>query len=251
MNSIKYILNKVLLLGLSALMLTACRQEEGKVLTQKKMAAVLTDVYLTEAMLQNVDKKKKTDWSRGLSDVFFQDLAYRRILDKHQISEEDFYNSVAHYSQQYKVYAKIYAQVELNMQAIREEVDERDKLEAKLRELAQKQAALIEALDTASYINWFEIWATDSVVLSDTPGLQTDSVVLSDTLMLQTVSMPLSPLNNSTFTKTFWPKPFARDGSEWTVVDFIPEIKSGKASPGNKSTYIVDLEKHKIREVEN
>ena len=210
MNSIKDILTKVLLLGLSVLVLTACRQEEGKVLSQKKMAAVLTDIYLTEAVLQNVDRKKKTEWSRGLEDVFFQDLAYGRVLEKHRITEEVFYNSVAHYSQQYKVYAKIYEQVELNLQAIRDEVDRRDKLETKLRELAQQQAALVEALDTASYIKWFEIWALDTIVLSDTLGLQADSVVLSDTLGLQTDSavlldtlvsqtgdVLLSPLNDS------------------------------------------------------
>lgn len=232
MNSIKDILTKVLLLGLSVLVLTACRQEEGKILSQKKMAAVLTDIYLTEAVLQNVDRKKKTEWSRGLEDVFFQDLAYGRVLEKHRINEEVFYNSVAHYSQQYKVYAKIYEQVELNLQAIRDEVDRRDKLETKLRELAQQQADLIEALDTASYIKWFEIWALDTIVLSDTLGLQadtvvlsdtlglqadpmvlsdtlglqTDPVVLSDTLVSQTGDVLLSPLNDSIlYTISFWP----------------------------------------------
>lgn len=264
MNSIKDILTKVLLLGLSALVLTACRQEEGKVLSQKKMAAVLTDIYLTEAVLQNVDRKKKTEWSRGLEDVFFQDLAYGRVLEKHRINEEVFYNSVAHYSQQYKVYAKIYEQVELNLQAIRDEVDRRDKLETKLRELAQQQADLIEALDTASYIRWFEIWAldtvvlsdtlglqADTVVLSDTLGLQTDSVVLSDTLVSQTGDVLLSPLNDSIlYIISFWPKPVVRDRNEWTMADFTPGMESGKVLREDRNPVTVDL-KRTIREVKN
>ncbi|MDI9544666.1 MAG: DUF4296 domain-containing protein, partial [Bacteroidota bacterium] len=264
MNSIKDILTKVLLLGLSVLVLTACRQEEGKVLSQKKMAAVLTDIYLTEAVLQNVDRKKKTEWSRGLEDVFFQDLAYGRVLEKHRITEEVFYNSVAHYSQQYKVYAKIYEQVELNLQAIRDEVDRRDKLETKLRELAQQQAALVEALDTASYIKWFEIWALDTIVLSDTLGLQADSVVLSDTLGLQTDSavlldtlvsqtgdVLLSPLNDSIlYTISFWPKPVVRDRNEWTMADFTPGMESGKVLREDRNPVTVDL-KRTIREVKN
>ena len=277
MNSIKDILTKVLLLGLSVLVLTACRQEEGKVLSQKKMAAVLTDIYLTEAVLQNVDRKKKTEWSRGLEDVFFQDLAYGRVLEKHRINEEVFYNSVAHYSQQYKVYAKIYEQVELNLQAIRDEVDRRDKLETKLRELAQQQADLIEALDTASYIKWFEIWALDTIVLSDTLGLQadtvvlsdtlglqadpmvlsdtlglqTDPVVLSDTLVSQTGDVLLSPLNDSIlYTISFWPKPVVRDRNEWTMADFTPGMESGKVLREDRNPVTVDL-KRTIREVKN
>jgi hypothetical protein len=277
MNSIKDILTKVLLLGLSVLVLTACRQEEGKVLSQKKMAAVLTDIYLTEAVLQNVDRKKKTEWSRGLEDVFFQDLAYGRVLEKHRINEEVFYNSVAHYSQQYKVYAKIYEQVELNLQAIRDEVDRRDKLETKLRELAQQQADLIEALDTASYIRWFEIWALDTIVLSDTLGLQadtvvlsdtlglqadpvilsdtlglqTDSVVLSDTLVSQTGDVLLSPLNDSIlYIISFWPKPVVRDRNEWTMADFTPGMESEKVLREERDPVTVDL-KRTIREVKN
>jgi hypothetical protein len=277
MNSIKDILTKVLLLGLSVLVLTACRQEEGKILSQKKMAAVLTDIYLTEAVLQNVDRKKKTEWSRGLEDVFFQDLAYGRVLEKHRINEEVFYNSVAHYSQQYKVYAKIYEQVELNLQAIRDEVDRRDKLETKLRELAQQQADLIEALDTASYIKWFEIWALDTIVLSDTLGLQadtvvlsdtlglqadpmvlsdtlglqTDPVVLSDTLVSQTGDVLLSPLNDSIlYTISFWPKPVVRDRNEWTMADFTPGMESGKVLREDRNPVTVDL-KRTIREVKN
>ena len=277
MNSIKDILTKVLLIGLSALVLTACRQEEGKILSQKKMAAVLTDIYLTEAVLQNVDRKKKTEWSRGLEDVFFQDLAYGRVLEKHRITEEVFYNSVAHYSQQYKVYAKIYEQVELNLQAIRDEVDRRDKLETKLRELAQQQAALVEALDTASYIKWFEIWALDTIVLSDTLGLQadtvvlsdtlglqadpmvlsdtlglqTDPVVLSDTLVSQTGDVLLSPLNDSIlYTISFWPKPVVRDRNEWTMADFTPGMESEKVLREDRNPVTVDL-KRTIREVKN
>ncbi|MGI5833531.1 MAG: DUF4296 domain-containing protein [Bacteroidales bacterium] len=277
MNSIKDILTKVLLLGLSVLVLTACRQEEGKILSQKKMAAVLTDIYLTEAVLQNVDRKKKTEWSRGLEDVFFQDLAYGRVLEKHRINEEVFYNSVAHYSQQYKVYAKIYEQVELNLQAIRDEVDRRDKLETKLRELAQQQADLIEALDTASYIKWFEIWALDTIVLSDTLGLQadtvvlsdtlglqadpmvlsdtlglqTDPVVLSDTLVSQTGDVLLSPLNDSIlYTISFWPKPVVRDRNEWTMADFTPGMESEKVLREDRNPVTVDL-KRTIREVKN
>ncbi|HOQ58182.1 MAG TPA: DUF4296 domain-containing protein [Bacteroidales bacterium] len=275
MNGIKDILNKVLLLGMSVLMLTACRQEERKVLSQKKMAAVLTDIYLTEAVLQNVDRKKKTEWSRGLEDVFFQDLAYGRVLEKHRITEDVFYNSVAHYSQQYKVYAKIYEQVEFNLQAIRDEVDRRDKLETQLRELAQQQAALIEALDTASYIAWFEIWAidtlvlsdvlglqadsvvlsdtsvlqADSVVFSDTLGMQTDSVVLLETLVSQTGDVLLSPLNDSiVYTISFWPKPLVRDSIEWTMVDFMPFMESGRLFREGKNSVTINL-KRTIKEV--
>lgn len=230
MKKFRIILFKVLLFALLPPVLTACGQKEGKVLSQKKMAAVLTDVYLTEALLQNVDKKKKTDWSRGLEDNFFQDLAYRRILEKHHISEEVFYNSVAHYSQQYKVYAKIYAQVELNMKALQEEMNEREKLQTQLREQAQKQAQLIAVLDTASYSKWFKIWSIDSVSVPD-------SVYMPDSVVSGTDSLYLLPLTDfKRYEITYWLRSYSSDSCEWTVVEFKqPAINEQPEPPGTKA----------------
>jgi hypothetical protein len=262
MKSFKIILIKVLLFALLPLMLGACEQKEGKVLSQKKMAAVLTDVYLTEAILQNVDKKKKTDWSQELRDDFFQDLAYRRILEKHRISEKDFYTSVAHYSQQYKVYAKIYQQVELNLKALQDEVNEREKLQTQLRELAREQARLIAALDTSSYIKWFEIWVIDSVSMTDSRaiGAESDSLAIeseseslaigaeSDSLVLKADSLQTLPfMDFKKYETSFWPKSLVQDTCNWTVVEFKPIIKNEQPElPGTKAVFREGLKKEFI-----
>lgn len=271
MKSFKIILIKVLLFALLPLMLGACEQNEGKVLSQKKMAAVLTDVYLTEAILQNVDKKKKTDWSQELRDEFFQDLAYRRILEKHRISEKDFYTSVAHYSQQYKVYAKIYQQVELNLKALQDEVSEREKLQTQLRELAREQARLIAALDTSSYIKWFEIWVIDSVSMTDSRaiGAESDSRAIesesgslaieseseslaigaeSDSLVLKADSLQTLPfMDFKKYETSFWPKSLVQDTCNWTVVEFKPIIKNEQPElPGTKAVFREGLKKEFI-----
>ncbi|MFA6589023.1 MAG: DUF4296 domain-containing protein [Bacteroidales bacterium] len=244
MKSFKIILIKVLLFALLPLMLGACEQKEGKVLSQKKMAAVLTDVYLTEAILQNVDKKKKTDWSQELRDEFFQDLAYRRILEKHRISEKDFYTSVAHYSQQYKVYAKIYQLVELNLKALQDEVSEREKLQTQLRELAREQARLIAALDTSSYIKWFEIWVIDSVSMTDSRAIGAES----DSLVLKADSLQTLPfMDFKKYETSFWPKSLVQDTCNWTVVEFKPIIKNEQPElPGTKAVFREGLKKEFI-----
>lgn len=207
MKSIKNIVNTVLLVCLLSLMPGACRQKEDRVISQNKMVEVLTDVYLTEALLQNVDKKKKADWSKGLADNYFQDLAYRIILEKHGISEDVFYNSVARYSKQYKVYAKIYARVELNLQALQADVAKLDEIRTEAARLAQEHARLIAALDTASYIRWFEVWSPDTLGLSDTLGLWSDSlfIPLQDTCQF--------------FRTAFWFKPLSSDTIVWTMLD--------------------------------
>ena len=72
------------------------KKQEGKVISKKHLAEVLTDVYLTDAMLNQMDHGTRNRWSRGLSREYFQDVAYRHILEKHHVSEEDFYASVAY-----------------------------------------------------------------------------------------------------------------------------------------------------------
>lgn len=105
------------------------KKQEGKVISKKHLAEVLTDVYLTDAMLNQMDHGTRNRWSRGLSREYFQDVAYRHILEKHHVSEEDFYASVAYYSRRNKVMSKICTQVIKNLNAVQAEVDRREELE--------------------------------------------------------------------------------------------------------------------------
>ncbi|MBQ9201196.1 MAG: DUF4296 domain-containing protein [Bacteroidales bacterium] len=142
------------------------KKQEGRVLSQKRLAEVLTDVYLTDAMLNQMDHGTRSRWSRGLSREYFQDVSYRHILDKHHVSEADFYASVAYYSRRNKVMSKICTQVIDRLNAIQAEVDRREELERLAREQRlfdlKWQTVNLSPEDIAPWTDWLLISAVRS-----------------------------------------------------------------------------------------
>ena len=164
------------LLGL--LSLASC-QNRARVLPADKFADVLTDVYITESLLKEPDRKTKNAWNRGLSDIYFQDLSYRRILDKHHISEADFYASVDHYGHRNKEMVKILTKVEANMSDLRQEVETRFELiQAEKDRLEFERRWKTVCVDTA-YVG---LWANWLAIEADTAYWQRVDSAL-DTLL--------------------------------------------------------------------
>jgi hypothetical protein len=187
-------------LGICLLSLVSCQKKEGKILSQNKMSMVLTDVYLTDVMLQQADKKTRSSWNHGMKDVYFQDLAYRRILDKYHITEDDFYASVDYYSRRYKVSAKIYGQVEINLNALQREVNRRDSIEkAKQEQWDFEQRWKTVEIDTAHFYTWFSLFGMDSMLLPQNDTLP---------LMRQHDSIPLYE-----YVTAYWMKVASLDSS--------------------------------------
>lgn len=145
--------------------LCSCQKREGKILSQSKMSKVLADVYLTDAMLQQIDRKTKSNWSRGMKDVYFQDIAYRWILDKYHITEDDFYASVDYYSRRYKTSANIYEQAAVHLQQMQLQVNRLDSLQKveEARLLFEQTWKMVE-IDTISLFRWFDLCRTDSFI---------------------------------------------------------------------------------------
>ncbi len=131
----KYII--CLALALCVLLsLDSCRRsDEGKVIPKQKMSQVLADVYLTDAMLKQIDSKTRHEWSRGLKNEYFQDISYHWILDKHQITEADFYASVSHYSRYTKTMIELLDMTEEHLDAKMKAVKERETMEAEAERL--------------------------------------------------------------------------------------------------------------------
>lgn len=118
------------LISFALTFLGACQHDKPKILPKKEMAQVLADVYLTEAMLTQLDSKTKREWSKGLKNEYFQDISYHWILDKHHITEDDFYASVAHYSRHVNTMIDVLDMTADNLNAMKQDVLEREKLEA-------------------------------------------------------------------------------------------------------------------------
>jgi hypothetical protein len=86
------------------------------------MASVLIDIHLTEAVV-NGSVTIPEDWSKGLDDASFRDLAYRSVLRKHGLTEEAFDQSVAWYSKHLIQYEKVYLDVQKRLDAFRSAID--------------------------------------------------------------------------------------------------------------------------------
>lgn len=166
--------------------LGACQHDKPKILPKKEMAQVLADVYLTEAMLTQLDSKTKREWSKGLKNEYFQDISYHWILDKHHITEDDFYASVAHYSRHVNTMIDVLDMTADKLNAMKQDVLEREKLEAEAERIRKFNLKWQTVSIDEDFI---ELWAK-SVYVAPADSLPTDTLrvdslridMLADTL---------------------------------------------------------------------
>lgn len=171
------------LISFALTFLGACQHDKPKILPKKEMAQVLADVYLTEAMLTQLDSKTKREWSKGLKNEYFQDISYHWILDKHHITEDDFYASVAHYSRHVNTMIDVLDMTADKLNAMKQDVLEREKLEAeaeRIRKFNLKwQTVSIEE-------DFIELWAK-SVYVATADSLPTDTLRVDSLLRLDSL----------------------------------------------------------------
>lgn len=152
--------------------LGACQHDKPKILPKKEMAQVLADVYLTEAMLTQLDSKTKREWSKGLKNEYFQDISYHWILDKHHITEDDFYASVAHYSRHVNTMIDVLDMTADKLNAMKQDVLEREKLEAEAERICKFNLKWQTVSIDEDFI---ELWAK-SVYVAPADSLPTDTL---------------------------------------------------------------------------
>lgn len=163
--------------------LGACQHDKPKILPKKEMAQVLADVYLTEAMLTQLDSKTKREWSKGLKNEYFQDISYHWILDKHHITEDDFYASVAHYSRHVNTMIDVLDMTADNLNAMKQDVLEREKLEAEAERIRKFNLKWQTVSIDEDFI---ELWAK-SVYVAPADSLPTDTLRLDSLLCLDSL----------------------------------------------------------------
>lgn len=169
----------------------SCQKEGGRILSEKKMVHLLTDVYLNEAMLQQSDRKQKNDWAKGLKDIYFQDMTYRSILEKYRVNEKDFYASVDYYSRRFNKSVQLYTKVENNLNQLKEQIRQKEQQaqEAERLRLLEEKIRHFQ-VDTVLYRLWYDVAAYDTTlrflnpawtIVADTLIFASDTI-LSDTL---------------------------------------------------------------------
>lgn len=168
--------------------LGACQHDKPKILPKKEMAQVLADVYLTEAMLTQLDSKTKREWSKGLKNEYFQDISYHWILDKHHITEDDFYASVAHYSRHVNTMIDVLDMTADKLNAMKQDVLEREKLEAEAERIRKFNLKWQTVSIDEDFI---ELWAKSVYVVPadtlTTDTLRVDSLLRVDTLRVDSL----------------------------------------------------------------
>lgn len=168
--------------------LGACQHDKPKILPKKEMAQVLADVYLTEAMLTQLDSKTKREWSKGLKNEYFQDISYHWILDKHHITEDDFYASVAHYSRHVNTMIDVLDMTADKLNAMKQDVLEREKLEAEAERIRKFNLKWQTVSIDEDFI---ELWAKSVYVAPadslPTDTLRVDSLLLADSLRVDSL----------------------------------------------------------------
>lgn len=164
--------------------LGACQHDKPKILPKKEMAQVLADVYLTEAMLTQLDSKTKREWSKGLKNEYFQDISYHWILDKHHITEDDFYASVAHYSRHVNTMIDVLDMTADKLNAMKQDVLEREKLEAEAERIRKFNLKWQTVSIDEDFI---ELWAK-SVYVAPADSLPTDTLRLDSLLRADSLS---------------------------------------------------------------
>lgn len=132
---------------LTAFLLTSCRPKG--VLSTGEMTDVLFDIHLVEAMTYNPYGGINPSWTGGMSETDFTDLAYQAVLNKHGITEADFYASVGYYSKKMRLLKRIYLDLDDKMAAYVQSIDtwtESRKTEKTLKEMMKKDDKHIRAL---------------------------------------------------------------------------------------------------------
>ena len=108
-SKIRLILGCCLLLVL----FSSCRPRG--VLSRRDMARVLFDVHMAEAAVSGIYAPIPEEWTHGLEADYFRDMAYRSVLRKHHLTEEEFYHSVSWYSKHMTQYEQVYVDVQTRM----------------------------------------------------------------------------------------------------------------------------------------
>lgn len=181
----------MILVALCCLLSASCRHsEEGfRILPFNKFTKVLTDVYLTEAMLSQMDAAKKVEWIRGVQPKYFQDVTYRWILDKYHITEDEFYASVSYYSGNGHDMIEVLDKVEERLNELKSENEELMAIANKEEEQRKfEQAWKTVNIDPRLSILCAEMTRLDSlyeVELSKTPRAKRDARVLALEKVLQ------------------------------------------------------------------
>ena len=163
--------------------LGACQHDKPRILPKKEMAQVLADVYLTEAMLTQLDSKTKREWSKGLKNEYFQDISYHWILDKHRITEDDFYASVAHYSRHVNTMIDVLDMTADKLNAMKQDVLDREKLEAEAERIRKFNLKWQTVSIDEDFI---ELWAK-SVYVAPADSLPTDTLRADSLLRLDSL----------------------------------------------------------------
>lgn len=171
------------LISFALTFLGACQHDKPKILPKKEMAQVLADVYLTEAMLTQLDSKTKREWSKGLKNEYFQDISYHWILDKHHITEDDFYASVAHYSRHVNTMIDVLDMTVDKLNAMKQDVLEREKLEAEAERIRKFNLKWQTVSIDEDFI---ELWAK-SVYVAPADSLPTDTLRVDSLLRLDSL----------------------------------------------------------------
>lgn len=78
-------------------------------LSEEKMVTVLMDIHYMEGALQSMQKEEKD----SLAEIY-----YYHIFKKHNISEDDFYDSFDYYTQDPKTLENIYDSTTLKLNAL-------------------------------------------------------------------------------------------------------------------------------------
>lgn len=234
------------------LLLEACHPSDVKVLSKQQLSQVMADVYLTESMLKQLDSQTKREWSKGMRNDYFQDVSYHWILDKHQISEEDFYASVSRYSRHPKDMIDVLDMAEEHLKVMRHEVAEREQ-----REIAAKEKAAFDRKWQTVHIDssFVELWAAalyrqvDSLALNDSLTLndslpQTDSLLCAvDTLYAVDTASLILPYDSLLFVADslrhtydeqfyqYWQEDNERnaqilEATRYNMVALIPEVSA-------------------------
>ncbi len=186
-------LGLALFLLLAIVSLQACHRNEPKVLPKQEFASVLCDVYITEALLTELDTSTKREWTRGMKSDYFQDVSYHWILDKYQICEDDFYTSVKYYSRTPKRMIEVLQMTTDMLKAKQQEVADR-----KAREEEERARLAYERTWKKPYTD-MEFLALWSDVLLDTlPGIEfLDEMNHHLDLMLKATTYPSFQLADS------------------------------------------------------
>ncbi len=132
---------------LTVFLLASCRPHG--VLSTQKLTDVLFDIHLVESMTDTTFGDISTDWTQGLKSDYFTDLAYQSILKKHDVTEEEFYNSIAYYSKNLRLFTRIYSDLGERYEAYGQRIDTwtvNKKTELAVKSMLMKDDSPIKAM---------------------------------------------------------------------------------------------------------